>query len=108
VKVPKLAVDHSHPSSYKVTNEWSCISALPTYFLGVNRTFAFHKSQKAKLCLVGVFRYGLKISYIIFNYNYKYLLFTDICLSCVCIYTYIYIYIYIYISWWLFDTIYLT
>ena len=55
VKVPELVVDHSHPSSYKVTNEWSYTSTLPTYFLGVNRTFAIHTTLTAKLCLVRVF-----------------------------------------------------
>ena len=72
LKVPELAADHSHPSSYKVTNEWSYTSALPTYLLGVNRTFAFYKTLKAKLRLVRVFWCGLKISYIIFKNNYKY------------------------------------
>ena len=53
--MPELAVDHSHPSSYMVTNEWSYTSALHTYFLGMNRTFAFYTTLKAKLCLVRVF-----------------------------------------------------
>jgi hypothetical protein len=51
VKVPELAVDHSHPTNYKVTNEWSYTSALPAYFLGMKRTFSFHTTLKAKLCL---------------------------------------------------------
>jgi hypothetical protein len=53
-EVPDFAVDHSHQSNYGITNEWSYTSALPTCFLGVQRTFAYYTTLKVKLCLIKV------------------------------------------------------
>jgi hypothetical protein len=42
VKQPELPVDHPPPCSAKVKNEWSCTSAPPVFFHGVDRDcFAF-------------------------------------------------------------------